>query len=199
MSRKLNPPLEVGDRVRCLLMKDDELSVPPGTFGKVKGISNFGDIKQYYVEWDNGSSLALLSDADLWDKGSKEKIQEVDSKRLMKHLDLSKFFNFRLIKNFFDALRESGIVNMFGAAPFLYMGRDKIQNKFGSDIDYGDEDNDESFQKMLDLANEVQADIINGVIEILNSEGKEESLENINRYLPKYSSKLLDVYIALKS
>ena len=46
---------------------------------------------------------------------------------------------------------------------------------------------------------EVQADIINGVIEILNSEGKEESLENINRYLPKYSSKLLDVYIALKS
>ena len=197
MSRKLNPPLEVGDRVRCLLMKDDELSVPPGTFGKVKGISNFGDIKQYYVEWDNGSSLALLSDADLWDKGPKEKIQEVDSKRLMKHLDLSKFFNFRLIKNFFDALRESGIVNMFGAAPFLYMGRDKIQNKFGSDFDY--EEDDDSFQKMLDLANDVQADMVHGVIEILHSEGKEESLENINRYLSKYSSKLLDVYIALKS
>ena len=115
----------------------------------------------------------------------------------MKHLDLSKFFNFRLIKNFFDALRESGIVNMFGAAPFLYMGRDKIQNKFGSDFDYEEDDN--SFQKMLDLANDVQADMVHGVIEILHSEGKEESLENINRYLSKYSSKLLDVYIALKS
>ena len=57
---------------------------------------------------------------------------------------------------------------MFGAAPFLYMGRDRIQNKFGSDLDY--EDENESFQKMLNLANDVQADMVHGVIEILNLE-----------------------------
>lgn len=195
----MNPELKVGERVRCVLMKDDELSVPPGTWGKVQKITQVGDTTHYQIEWENGSSLALLSDVDLWDTGKKHKLQEVDSRRLIKHLELTNFFNFRLIKSFFDALRESGIINMFGAAPFLYMGRDRIQNKFGSDVDYGDNENDGSFEKMLDLANEVQADMIHGVIEILNKEGKEESLENINRYLPKYSSKLLDVYIALKS
>lgn len=193
----MNPVLKVGERVRCVLMKDDELSVPPGTWGKVQKVTQIGDTTHYQIEWENGSSLALLSDVDLWDTGKKHKIQEVDSKRLIKHLELANFFNFRLIKSFFDALRESGIINMFGAAPFLYMGRDRIQNKFGSDLDY--EDENESFQKMLNLANDVQADMVHGVIEILNSEGKEESLENINRYLSKYSSKLLDVYIALKS
>lgn len=197
----MNPELKIGDKVRCLLMKDDELSVPPGTMGIVERISSFGNEKHYYVKWENGSTLALLSDADLWDKGQPKKskgsneLQEVNMNYILKNEDVWKFFNIKLIKNFFEAIRSSGIINMFGASPLLYMGRDKIQRKF--EDEYGSESED--FERVLEMANEVQADLIHGVIEILNKEGKEESLENINRYLQKFSTKLLETYIGLKS
>ena len=58
----MNPVLKVGERVRCVLMKDDELSVPPGTWGKVQKVTQIGDTTHYQIEWENGSSLALLSD-----------------------------------------------------------------------------------------------------------------------------------------
>jgi hypothetical protein len=84
---------------------------------------------------------------------------------------------------------------MFGAAPLLYMGRDKIERKFEGE--HGSDSDD--FQNVLDMANDVQADLINGVIDILHKEGKEESLENINSYLRKYSTKLWETYVGLKS
>lgn len=197
---RLNPELKIGDSVRCLLMKDDELSVPPGTMGNVERISNFGGAKHYYVKWENGSTLALLSDADVWDRGQNKKndsenIQEVNMKFIIKNEEVWKFFNMKLIKNFFEAVRSSGIINMFGASPLLYMGRDKIERKF--EDEHGSDSDD--FQNVLDMANDVQADLINGVIDILHKEGKEESLENINSYLRKYSTKLWETYVGLKS
>jgi len=197
---RLNPELKIGDSVRCLLMKDDELSVPPGTMGIVERISNFGDAKHYYVKWENGSTLALLSDADVWDRGQNKKndlenIQEINMKFIIKNEEVWKFFNMKLIKNFFEAVRSSGIINMFGASPLLSMGRDKIERKF--EDEHGSDSDD--FQNVLDMANDVQADLINGVIDILHKEGKEESLENINSYLRKYSTKLWETYVGLKS
>lgn len=197
---RLNPELKIGDRVRCLLMKDDELSVPPGTMGVVERISNFGNEKHYYVKWENGSTLALLSDADVWDKGQNKKsdsenLQEVNMKFILKNEDVWKYFNLKLITKFFEAVRLSGIINMFGASPLLYMGRDKIERKF--EDEYGSDSDD--FQNVLDMANDVQADLIHGVIEILNKEGKEESLENINYYLRKYSTKLWETFVGIKS
>lgn len=197
----MNPELKIGDKVRCLLMKDDELSVPPGTMGIVERISSFGKEKHYYVKWENGSTLALLSDADLWDKGQPKKnkesneLLEVNMKFILRNEEVWKFFNVKLITKFLEALRNSGVINMFGASPLLYMGRDKIQRKF--EDEYGSDSDD--FQNVLDMANDVQADLIHGVIEILNKEGKEESLENINNYLRKYSTKLWETFVGIKS
>jgi hypothetical protein len=197
----MNPELKIGDKVRCLLMKDDELSVPPGTMGIVERISSFGKEKHYYVKWENGSTLALLSDADLWDKGQPKKnkesneLLEVNMKFILRNEEVWKFFNVKLITKFLEALRSSGVINMFGASPLLYMGRDKIQRKF--EDEYGSDSDD--FQNVLDMANDVQADLIHGVIEILNKEGKEESLENINNYLRKYSTKLWETFVGIKS
>ena len=60
-----------------------EISMNPGECGVVKSVDNvFGDI-QYGVKWDNGSSLALLSDADAW-KLEKKQIKEDELEKTFK-------------------------------------------------------------------------------------------------------------------
>ena len=52
-----NAPLDVGDTVICIKMKDPH-GVPGGIKGLVKSVTNvFGD-NQYNVNWQNGSSLS---------------------------------------------------------------------------------------------------------------------------------------------
>jgi hypothetical protein len=80
----MNPKLQKGDRV-CLLYMAGESSVFPGECGTVTSVDNvFGNI-QYGVKWDNGSSLALLSDTDAW-KFEKKQIKE-DAKPKLYSID----------------------------------------------------------------------------------------------------------------
>ena len=82
---------------------------------------------------------------------------------------------------------------MLGAAPYLYMGKRRIQHEF----EYKNISNEDEFETVLDNADQAQAEMINGVMNVLGSEKKEMSLENINRYLRKYSTKVLMNYIHL--
>jgi hypothetical protein len=72
MRSELNPKLKKGDRVICYYM-DGETSVPPGTKGTVTNIVsdpfelNTGE-DIISVNWDNGSTLALVSVTDAWKK-----------------------------------------------------------------------------------------------------------------------------------
>ena len=94
-----NPKVKIGDRVVCIQMQDDNVSVPVGTKGTVQKISKDPWGTQIEVKWDNGSTLALLDDVDVWmlDKDIKKKtIQEdVDiepSDRVLKSIcDTKKF------------------------------------------------------------------------------------------------------------
>ena len=45
------------------------------------------------------------------------------------------------------------------------------------------------------MADEAQSKMITGVIKVLEKEGKEVELSNINRYLKKYSEKIWDTYV----
>ena len=90
-------------------------------------------------------------------------------------------------------IKKSAIVNMFGAAPYLYMGKERIEHEFK----YKDIHNEDAFEQVLDLANQAQAEMINGVINVLESKGIEDTLENLNKYLRVYSSKVLENYIHL--
>ena len=72
MKSELNPRLKEGDRVICYHM-DGETGVPPGTEGTVTKISRDpfepnGDELIIEVNWDNGSTLALVSVTDAWKK-----------------------------------------------------------------------------------------------------------------------------------
>jgi hypothetical protein len=162
----------------------------------------------YGVSWDgNKSKLNLVSSTDLWDFPKEKKtksieervitkksITEIDdqNKVFLKNIDIFKHFNMRFLKSYLLDVRESGITNMFGVSPFLYMGKDRVKHEF----EYKDID-EELVEKVLEGANQAQSEMINGTIKALNAQGKEESLENINRYIPRYATKVVELYFNL--
>ncbi len=211
----LKPKLDVGDKIVLIEMTDEYSSVPPLTKGVVVSVSEVLGDTQYSVKWENGSRLALLTCCDQWvkedyyEKIKKLKKEKLDilkkkditenseyekSKVIMKNIDVFKHFNMRFLYQYLKMIRESGIVNMLGASPYLYMGRDRIKHEF----EYKDIPHEDEFEKVLENANQSQAEMINGVIKVLESEKKETSLENINRYLNRYSNKVLMNYIHLQ-
>jgi hypothetical protein len=192
----VNPKLKKGDRI-ILLHMSDESSVPDGTHGTVTSISKvYGDV-QYGVEWDNGSKLELLSDTDAWDKEErfkvKKRITEDRDKFIMDNIDLFKYFNIKFLKKYLLMVRASGITNMYGAGPYLYMGSDRIKHEFK----YKDVPNEDAFEEMLEHSDQAQAEMINGVINYLNDKGIEEDMSSINKYLQRLSTKIIQTYTLL--
>jgi hypothetical protein len=51
--------------------------------------------------------------------------------------------------------------------------------------------------EVLDMANMAQHEMVSGVIKVIESEGKEVELSKINRYLQRYSQKVLENYMHL--
>lgn len=219
----MNQELKKGDRVMLLHMEDKYGGVSPGTWGTVTDAVDVMGVRQYGVIWDDGtkenpgkhiSRLALLSDVDLWTtEGFRKKTNEVKiiskkdflkeaddmerewewNKSMSNQRDVLKHFDMNFFKDYLETLRDSGIVNMFGASPYLYMGRDRIKHEFT----YNEPPDEYSFEKLLDMANESQAKMVDGVMKILESKNKETDLDNINSGLKKYSSKILQTWILL--
>lgn len=198
----INPKLKVGDRVQIMHMEDEMGNVPMGTWGTVTRISNVMDEDIYGVQWDNGQSLNILSSTDVWDTDEnrsmyrKKKIKEHNEidrhENLYRNMDVFENFKMRYLHNYLKKVRDCGVVNMFQAAPFLYMGKDRMENLFNyQDIE------DEICDEVLDMADMAQSEMVNGVIKVLESQGKDDSLENINRYLQRYSQKVLENYMNL--
>jgi hypothetical protein len=173
-----------------------ETSVLPGTWGTVtKSYELFGT-DQYDVKWDNGSSLSLIGDEDMWDnkERTKKTIKEDDRNNFfMKNIDVFKYFNMKFLKKYLLMIRESSITNMLSAAPYLYMGRERIEHEFK----YKDIHNEEAFDEVLRHSNQAQAEMINGVINYLEDNGIEEDMSSINRYLQRFASKIVQTYTFL--
>jgi hypothetical protein len=194
----INPKLKAGDRV-VLLHMDGESNVPPGTWGTVKRGYQLFDTDQYDVDWDNGSTLSIIADEDMWDTklNNRKKIvkeDEVDRlNSLMKNSLVFKLFNMKFLYKYLLIIKQTGIVNMFGAGDYLWMGKERIKHEFK----YKDIPNEEAFEEMLDMADQAQGEMINGVIKVLEKEGKEETLSNINYYLRRYATKVIQNYVHL--
>lgn len=219
----MNQELKKGDRVMLLHMEDNYGGVSPGTWGTVTDAVDVMGVRQYGVVWDDGtkenpgkhiSRLALLSDVDLWTTdgfrkktnesriiSKKDFLKETDdmerewerNKSLSQNKDVFKNFDIQFFKEFLNTLRESSIVNMHGASPYLYMGRDRIKHEFT----YNEPPDEDSFERLLDMADESQAKMIDGVIKVLESKNQEADLNNINSGLRKYSTKILQTWILL--
>lgn len=200
MKGSLNAELKVGDKVMCYHM-EGEIAVLPGTIGVVTDITTDpfepnGDEKIISVKWENGSNLALISSTDSWKKVSSEKIDEQRNPGwdfLTQNSDLLNNFDWRWFREYLTTIRDSGIVNMFGAAPLLYAGKSHIERYYGENME-----DDENFQEVLDNAEESKNKIIDGVIKYMESNQKDvDDMDLVNRYAKTFSQKLLQLYISL--
>lgn len=196
MKSKLNPQLKPGDRI-VLIDMTDEPTLSFGDKGTFTGVHKGGGFNQYKVKWDKGGSLYMLDD-DKWmkeedfnemiERKKNRNIQESQISDLSDDSFLLKHFNMLFLKRYLNKLRESSVVNMFAAAPYLYMGKERLahEHKYS--------DTNESFDELLDMADQAQREMVSGVISILEEEDKELSSENINSKLKRYSPKIIKFY-----
>ena len=199
MKSELNPRLKEGDRVICYHM-DGETGVPPGTKGTVTRIGRDpfepnGDELIIEVNWDNGSTLALVSVTDAWKK-PKEKIQEstgsVTYDYFKENPEIFENFDWRFLRDFLYKLRDSGVVNMFQSSPFLYSGKQWIDRNHGEN----QEDN-ESFQEVLEMADESKHKMIQGLFKYMESKNIDmDDMGMVNRLIEKFASKIVNLYIS---
>lgn len=200
-----NPELQSGDRVICISMDDMYSPIHMGTPGTVINRSVvFGEI-QYYVDWDNGSRLALIDGVDKWvkeedminrRKKTQESVMITNKKNFLKenffqeNKELFKYFNHAFLHKYLKNLRESGVVNMLGAAPYFYLGSERIAHEHH----YDDNKDDEAFEEVIKMADQARDEMIRGAMKVLEAEGKEVTTNSVQRMIQKYSKKMLLAY-----
>jgi len=200
----LNPELSKGDRIICISMEDEYDAIPTGIPGTVTNVSVvFGD-KQYSVDWDNGSKLALIDGVDKWMKeedrlNRRRKTEEsvfVTTKKnflsenfYQQNLELFRNFNVRLLHRYFEELRKSSVTNMLGAAPYLYMGRERIKHEHHYDEMDGEQE--DAFQVVLDMSDDIRDEMIRGAMKTLENAGKEVTPQSVERLMKAYSNKMV--------
>ena len=204
MKDKINPKLEEGDRI-VLIMMPGETDISYGDKGTVSKVNNVHSFIQYFVDWDNGSRLALIEElsdesktVDKWmkeedfnemiERKKNRNIQESQISDLSDDSFLLKHFNMLFLKRYLNKLRESSVVNMFAAAPYLYMGKERLAHEHKYN------DTNEAFDELVEMADKAQGEMVNGVISIIEEENKEVTVERINSYLRRYSPKIISFY-----
>ena len=196
MKGTLNPELKSGDKIVCYHM-EGETGVPPGTAGTVSHVGRDPFEKDgniISVEWDNGSKLSLISVTDAWKKVG-EKIQEAtlspEYDFFSANPELFEHFDWRFLRNYLFKLRESGVINMFQAAPFLYSGKNWIDRYYGED----QEDN-EAFQELLEMADEAKDKMVQGLVKYMESKNMEmDDMGRVNHLLSKLAMKITQLYM----
>jgi hypothetical protein len=199
MKGQLNPPVKIGDKIVCYHM-DGETGVPAGTFGIVKTVSRDPfetdtDGKIIGVDWENGSKLSLLTITDAWKKVSEE-IQEQATGSpeydfFSKNPEVFENFDYKFFKKYLLKLRESGVVNMFQAAPFLYSGKEWIDRYHGEH----QEDN-EAFQEVLEMAEESKNKMIQGLLKYMESKNMDiDDMSRVNNLINRFAMKINQFYM----
>lgn len=196
MSKKINPVLKPGDRI-VLIEMPGETTISYGDRGTYIGEVGEMAYTQRKVEWDNGSRLFLL-DEDKWmlesdfdeilDRKRKRNIKEAEMKEFGNDAYLLKHFDMLFLKKYLKKLQESSVVNMLASSPYLYMGKERLAHEHKYN------DTNEAFDDVVDMADKAQSVMVNGVISIIEDEGKEVTVEKINSYLRRYSSKIISFY-----
>ena len=196
----MNEPVKVGDRI-ILLKMSGEYQMPPGLKGTVASIGRDPfepDGFVIMVDWVNGSSLSLLSSVDFYKKIPNEvnesssggTLSESDRFNYMKNnKELFENFDWKKILDFLTNIKESGVTNMFGSAPFLYSGRKWIENKYG---DYPN--NPDAFEKVLNSADEIKNEMIQGTLKSMKSGGYDD-IGKINNRVEKFARSFLTLFM----
>ena len=198
MKGQLNPPVKSGDKIVCYHM-DGETGVPAGTFGVVKTVSrdpfetdNDGQI--IGVDWENGSKLSLLTTTDAWKKVVEEIQESTGSPEydfFSKNPEVFENFDYKFLKKFLQKVRDSGVINMFQAAPFLYSGKEWIDRYHGEN----QEDN-EAFQEVLEMADDAKNKMIQGLLKYMESKNMDvDDMSRVNNLVNRFAIKINQLYV----
>jgi hypothetical protein len=129
-----------------------------------------------------------------------------------KYSKLTKTYDLVFIMKFLEILRKSGIVNMFGAGPFLYGGKKYIENEIkrfkdnssfwsnsedDEDEDY-DSEKEEIYQELIDMADNIKDKMIQGATGSLKNQDDENFIRNVQRKIQKDATEILMVWSDLK-
>ena len=196
----MNEPVKAGDRI-ILLKMSGEFAMPPGLRGTIESVGRDpfeSDGLIIMVKWDNGSSLSLLSSVDFYKKIPNEVNEGVikgnmfESERfnyMKNNKELFDNFDWKKILEFLNNIKESGVTNMLGSSPFLYSGRKWIENKYG---DYPN--NPDAFEKVLNSADEIKNEMIQGTLKSMKSEGYDD-IGKINKRVEKFARSFLTLFM----
>ena len=81
---------------------------------------------------------------------------------------------------------------MFQSAAFLYSGREWIDRYYGEN-----EEDNESFQELLDIAEECRNKMIQGLMKYMESKNMElDDMSRVNSLLKRLADKIVQLYIA---
>lgn len=194
----MNPKVKVGDRISLLYM-EDEFDVNPREQGTVVSVSRdpFETDECYIisVKWDGGSTLSLLSCRDVYRLIESKVNEQTDSGRseqqidfIINNRDVVLNFNRQKIFEYLDVLRKSGVINMFGAAPFLYSGRDWIDRYYGEN-----EENNEEFQEVLEMADDIKNEMILGMLKTFKD--NTPALGDMDHLIRKLSNRMVNYWM----
>lgn len=200
MNGELNPKLKEGDKVICYHM-DGETSVPAGTEGTVRRISKDpfdpkGDEMFIDVNWNNGSKLPLISSVDAWKKTSGRVVESTTLSKeynfFSNNPEIFENFDWRFFRTYLYKLRDSSVINMFQSYPFLYSGREWMDRYYGEN----QEDN-ESFQELLEMAEESKDKMIQGLVKYMNSKNIDmDDMSRVNNLLDRLAKKMVQLYVS---
>lgn len=194
----MNPKVKVGDRISLLYM-EDEFDVNPREKGTVVSVSRdpFETDECYIisVKWDGGSTLSLLSCRDVYRLIESKVNEQTDSSRseqqidfIINNRDVVLNFNRQKIFEYLDVLRKSGVINMFGAAPFLFSGRDWIDRYYGEN-----EENNEAFQEVLEMADDIKNEMILGMLKTFKD--NTPALGDMDHLIRKLSNRMVNYWM----
>lgn len=200
---KTNPELNIGDRIIILNMSEEDSSVPPLTRGVVKRFNKTPFGIQIGVDWETGSKLDLIPEVDTWVLESeymerkKKKLKESfgnndTSEWILDNKDIIKNFNTSKISTYLELIRKSGIENMFGAAPLLYIGSEMLDRLYPYPPD------EDAFEQAVEMADEIKNEMISGAMKYLKKQGKEIDVESVGRVVKKFSTKILEYFMRTK-
>ncbi len=213
MSRKKNPQLKEGDRIILIYMPGEDIDT--GTKGRIKSIGqapSFGGSPSYMynVEWfdDNDnviSTLSLLPESDYWilDPEFTQNDLNETKNRVITDLDelisrhewlrLFKKSDLKYIMEYLEAIRQSGIVNMFQSGQFLGQTKNYLKAYFNlyrmqRELDDNDE---EKIEKILEMSEYVRNIMISAAITDLERKNVEITGRSATNRVNKLATELV--------
>ena len=103
------------------------------------------------------------------------------------------------IFNFFEKVRQSGIVNTLESSRFVYSGGEYLRDFIKMREYDGYEYDSDMVDELATLADDAKNTLIGMTFDLLESKGMEPTLDNMNREIKKLATEALRYFITIKS